>query len=187
MTEELDLVYDEFRSANKKSLAHLDYELQKIRAGKASPSMLQSVMVEYYGAPTPLAQVANVTTMDARTITVQPWEKSILNDVAKGIMNANLGLNPQNNGEMLIINVPPLTEERRKEMVKKAKADGEHAKVGIRNNRKDALDMIKSLKADGLSEDMVKDAEEEVQGITNSYIKKVDDLVEAKEKDIMTI
>lgn len=187
MTEELELIYEEFKSANAKVLAHLEYELQKIRAGKASPSMLQSVMVEYYGSPTPLAQVANISTLDARTITVQPWERPLLNDIAKGIMNANLGLNPQNNGEMLIINIPPLTEERRKEMVKKAKADGENAKVGVRNNRKDALDMIKSLKNDGLSEDSVKDAEEEAQNITNRYIKKVDDLVDAKEKDIMTI
>ncbi|MFM6965005.1 MAG: ribosome recycling factor, partial [Sphingomonadales bacterium] len=162
-------------------------ELIKIRAGKASPAMLNSVMVEYYGSMTPLQQVANVNTMDARTIIVQPWEKPLLNDIAKGIINANLGLNPQNNGEQLIIAVPPLTEERRRELVKRAKAEAEHAKIGIRNNRKDALDMIKDLKNEGLSEDMTKDAEEEVQKITNSYIKKVDDLVELKEKDIMTV
>lgn len=187
MIEELQLVYDEFKSANQKSLAHLENELQKIRAGKATPSMLQSVMVEYYGTPTPIAQVANIATMDARTLTVQPWERTILNDVAKGIINSNLGLAPQNNGEMLIITIPPLTEERRKEMVKKAKSEGEHAKVGIRNNRKDALDMIKSMKADGLPEDTVKDAENEVQNITNGFIKKVDELLEVKEKDIMTV
>lgn len=187
MTEELQLVYDEFKSSNSKSISHLEYELQKVRAGKATPSMLQSVMVDYYGAPTPLAQVANVSTIDARTITVQPWERSLLNDIAKGIINSNLGFAPQNNGEMLIISVPPLTEERRKEMVKKAKAEGEHAKVGVRNNRKDALDMIKSLKNDGLSEDSAKDAENEVQNITNIFIKKIDELVESKEKDIMTI
>ncbi len=187
MIEELQLVYDEFKSANQKSLTHLENELQKIRAGKATPSMLQSVMVEYYGTPTPIAQVANIATMDARTLTVQPWERTILNDVAKGIINSNLGLAPQNNGEMLIITIPPLTEERRKEMVKKAKAEGEHAKVGIRNNRKDSLDMVKSMKADGLPEDMMKDAETEIQNITNAYIKKVDDLLELKEKDIMTV
>jgi ribosome recycling factor len=187
MTEELSMIYDEFKESNQKTLNHLENELIKIRAGKASPAMLNSVMVEYYGSMTPLQQVANVNTMDARTIIVQPWEKPLLNDIAKGIINANLGLNPQNNGEQLIIAVPPLTEERRRELVKRAKAEAEHAKIGIRNNRKDALDMIKDLKNEGLSEDMTKDAEEEVQKITNSYIKKVDDLVELKEKDIMTV
>lgn len=187
MTEELAMIYDEFKESNQKSLNHLENELVKIRAGKASPAMLNGVMVEYYGSMTPLQQVANVNTMDARTIIVQPWEKPLLNDIAKGIINANLGLNPQNNGEQLIIAVPPLTEERRRDLVKRAKAEAEHSKVGIRNNRKDALDMIKDLKNEGLSEDMTKDAEEEVQRITNSYIKKVDELLELKEKDIMTV
>jgi len=187
MTEELQLVYDELMASNKKSLEHLDHEMQRIRAGKATPSMLQGVMVEYYGTPTPLAQVANVSTSDARTITVQPWERGILNDISKAIINSNLGFAPQNNGEVILINVPPLTEERRKDLVKKAKAEGEHGKVGVRNNRKDAIDMIKMLKSDGLSEDMTKDAEAEIQAITNNYIKKVDDLVDAKEKDIMTL
>jgi ribosome recycling factor len=136
---------------------------------------------------TPLQQVANVNTIDARTIIVQPWEKPLINDIAKGIINANLGLNPQSNGEQLIIAVPPLTEERRRDLVKRAKTEAENAKIGVRNNRKDALDMIKDLKSEGLSEDMSKDAEEEVQKITNSYIKKVDELLELKEKDIMTI
>lgn len=187
MTEELNMIYDELKSSNNKSLAHLENELVKIRAGKATPSMLNSVMVDYYGNPTPIQQVANVGTMDARTITVQPWEKSLLNEIAKGIINANLGFAPQNNGESLIISVPPLTEERRRDLVKKAKAEGEHAKVGVRNNRKDALDMVKELKADGLSEDLAKDAENQVQTITDSYIKKVDEQIELKEKDIMTI
>ncbi|MFM7300743.1 MAG: ribosome recycling factor [Crocinitomicaceae bacterium] len=187
MTEELELIYDEFKESNQKTLDHLENELIKIRAGKASPAMLQGVMIEYYGAMTPLQQVANVNTMDARTIVVQPWEKTLLNDIARGIINANLGLNPQNNGEQLLIAVPPLTEERRRDLVKRAKSEAEHAKVGIRNHRKDSLDMIKDLKKDGLSEDMEKDAEEEVQKITNAYIKKIDDLVEIKEKDIMTV
>jgi ribosome recycling factor len=187
MIEELELIYDEFKSSNEKSLNHFESELIKIRAGKASPSMLQGVMVEYYGSMTPIQQVANVNTMDARTIVVQPWEKNMLNDIAKGIMNANLGLNPQNNGEQLLIAVPPLTEERRRDLVKRAKAEAENAKVGIRNHRKDSLDMIKDLKKDGLSEDMEKDAEEEVQKITNSFIKKIEDLLEIKEKDIMTV
>lgn len=187
MTEELNMIYDELKSSNSKTLTHLETELLKIRAGKATPAMLNGVMVDYYGTQTPIQQVANVGTVDARTITVQPWEKSLLNEIAKGIINSNLGFAPQNNGEQLIISVPPLTEERRRDLVKKSKGEGEHAKVGIRNNRKDALDMVKALKADGLSEDMSKDAENQVQGITDSYIKKVDEQLDLKEKDIMTI
>ncbi len=181
------MIYDEFRSANEKSIGHFENELIKIRAGKASPAMLHGVMVDYYGSPTPIQQVANITTMDARTITIQPWEKNVLNDIAKGIINSNLGFAPQNNGEVLIISVPPLTEERRRELVKKAKVEGEQAKVGIRNNRKDSLDMLKDLKNEGLSEDMFKDAENEIQQVTNFFAKKVDDLLEQKEKEIMTI
>lgn len=181
------MIYDELKSSNNRSISHLDAELIKIRAGKATPSMLSSVMVDYYGSPTPIQQVANVSTVDARTITVQPWEKNMLNEIAKGIINSNLGFAPQNNGEVLIISVPPLTEERRRDLVKRAKAESEHAKVGVRNNRKDALDMVKDLKSEGLSEDMSKDAESEIQNITNAFVKKVEDLVELKEKDIMTI
>jgi ribosome recycling factor len=187
MIEELDLIYDEFKQSNQKTLVHLENELVKIRAGKATPSMLQGVMIEYYGSMTPIQQVANINTLDARTIVVQPWEKNMLNEIAKGIINSNLGLNPQNNGEQLMIAVPPLTEERRRDLVKKSKGEAEHAKVGIRNHRKDALDMLKDLKKDGLSEDLEKNAEEEIQKITNAYIKKVDDLLEIKEKDIMTV
>lgn len=187
MIEELELIYDEFKSANSKSLNHLESDLIKIRAGKASPNMLQGVMVEYYGTMTPIQQVANVNTIDARTIVVQPWEKNLINEIAKGILNANLGLNPQNNGDQLLIAVPPLTEERRRDLAKRAKAEAENAKVAVRNNRKDALDMIKDLKKEGLSEDMEKDAEEEVQKITNTFIKQIDELLELKEKDIMTV
>jgi len=181
------MIYDEFKSSNNNTLNHLESELSKIRAGKASPAMLGSVMIDYYGSMTPINQVANINTSDARTILVQPWEKSMLGDIAKGIINSNLGLNPQNNGEQLIISVPPLTEERRRELVKRAKSEAETAKVGIRTNRKDALDLLKDLKNDGLSEDLCKDSEDEIQKITNSFIKKIDDLVEVKEKDIMTI
>lgn len=181
------MIYDELKQSNNKSLTHLENELLKVRAGKATPAMLTGVMVDYYGSLTPIQQVANINSMDARTLTVQAWEKNMLNEIAKGIMNANLGLNPQNNGEQLIIAIPPLTEERRRDLVKKAKAEGEHAKVGIRNNRKDAIDMIKGLKSEGLSEDMTKDAENEIQKITDGFIKKVDDQVDTKEKDIMTI
>jgi ribosome recycling factor len=187
MTEELQMIYDEFKSSNNRSISHLDAELTKIRAGKATPAMLSSVMVDYYGSPTPIQQVANITTMDARTITVQAWEKTMLNEIAKGIINSNLGFAPQNNGEILIISVPPLTEERRRDLVKRAKTEAENAKVAVRNNRKDALDMVKDLKTEGLSEDMTKDAETEIQNITNGFVKKVDELVELKEKDIMTI
>lgn len=187
MTEEVNMVYDEFKSANEKTIEHLDNQLLRVRAGKATPSMLSSVMVDYYGTMTPLAQVANVSTLDARTITVQPWEKALLEECAKGVVMANLGLNPQNNGEMLIINVPALTEERRRDLVKKAKGEGEDSKVGIRNNRKDAMGFIKNLKNDGLSEDDAKVAESKIQDITNAYVKKIDDLLEVKEKDIMTV
>ena len=167
MTEDLEMIYDEFKSSNNKTLNHLESELSKIRAGKASPAMLGSVMIDYYGSMTPINQVANINTSDARTILVQPWEKSMLGDIAKGIINSNLGLNPQNNGEQLIISVPPLTEERRRELVKHAKSEAETAKVGIRTNRKDALDLLKDLKNDGLSEDLCKDSEDEIQKITN--------------------
>jgi ribosome recycling factor len=187
MTEELNMIYDEFKGANSKTISHFEVELSKIRAGKASPAMLQTVMVDYYGSPTPLAQVANVNTMDARTITVQPWEKAMLDPIMKGIINSNLGFAPQSNGESVLISVPPLTEERRKELVKRAKAEGENAKVGIRNNRKDALDMVKSLKSDGLSEDLTKDAEGQIQTITNSFSTKIDDILVVKEKEILTI
>lgn len=187
MREDLELVYDEFKASNNKSIDHLNSELLKIRAGKASPAMLQGVMVDYYGSPTPLQQVANVGTMDARTITVQPWEKSLLNEIMRAIINANLGFAPQSNGESLLISVPALTEDRRRDLVKMAKAEGENAKVAVRNNRKDAIDMIKSMKDDGLSEDLQKDAENEVQNITNSYSNKIDDLIKVKEADIMTI
>lgn len=181
------MIYDEFKASNTKSLSHLETELLKVRAGKATPAMLNGVMVDYYGTATAIQQVANISTMDARTITVQPWEKAMLSEIAKGIINSNLGFAPQNNGEILIISVPILTEERRKDLVKKSKAEGEHAKVAIRNNRKDSIDMIKDLKNEGMSEDMAKDAEAEIQLITNQFIKKIDDLLELKEKEIMTI
>lgn len=187
MTEELNMVYSDFKESNSKTIAHFENELVKIRAGRATPSMLQSVMVDYYGSPTPLQQVANVSTMDARTLTVQPWEKQMLDEIMKGIINSNLGFAPQSNGESVIISVPPLTEERRKDLVKSAKAEAEHAKIGIRSHRKDALDMLKSLKDDGLSEDLMKSGETEIQNITNSYSAKIDSILEAKEKEIMTI
>src|SRR5690554_6645534 len=181
MTEEINETIKEFKSSNNKSLSFLESELRKIRTGKATPDMLDGVMVEYYGNMTELSQVANVGTLDARTLTVQPWEKNMLGECAKGIINANLGLNPQDNGEMLIINIPMLTEERRKELAKIARSEGEHAKVSIRNNRKDAMDYIKELKNEGLSEDIAKSAENDIQEVTDSYVKRIDDFIEAKE------
>lgn len=187
MTEEVKMVLDETKAGMEKAVSHLEVELQKIRAGKATPSMLDSITVDYYGTPTALAQVANVNSLDARTLAVQPWEKKMLEEICKSIINSNLGLNPQNNGEMVLINIPPLTEERRKELVKKARAEAEHAKVGVRNQRKEANDMIKSLQKDGLPEDVAKDAEAQVQKLTDLYAAKTDALVDAKEADIMKI
>lgn len=187
MDEELEMVFDMARDAMNDAIDHLNKELVKIRAGRANPSMLAGVLVDYYGSMTPLNQVANVNTPDARMISVQPWEKGMLEPIEKAIINANLGFTPMNNGEMIIINIPALTEERRKDLVKHAKGEGEHAKVSIRNARKDANDEIKKLKNDGLPEDNAKDAEEEIQSIVNSYNSKVDKLIEEKEGDIMSI
>lgn len=183
--EDIDLIINEAADSMKRSIVHLEKELLKIRAGRANPANLEGVMVEYYGAMTPLSQVANVSTPDARTLSVQPWEKGLIPDIEKAILNANLGLNPQNNGEMVIINIPPLTEERRRELVKRARAEGEEAKISIRNARKDANDMLKDL--DGISEDLVKDAEERVQSVTNKNVSKVDDIINNKEADIMKV
>lgn len=185
MNEEIDMAIEEAKASMQKALQHLEQELLKIRASKATPSMLDSVRVDYYGSPTPLNQVANVNTLDSRTISVQPWEKAMLEPICKGITLANLGLNPQNNGEIVLISVPPLTEERRKELVKKAKAEGEHAKVSIRSARKDANDFIKNV--DGISEDFIKDGEDQIQKLTDSFSAKVDELIVRKEKDIMTV
>ena len=187
MEEEIDLILEQLKEDNQKAIEHLKTELEKIRAGRANPSMLDSVTVEAYGAMTPINQVANVNTLDGRTLAVQPWDKGTLDDIMKGIINSNLGLNPQNNGEMIIINVPALTEERRSELVKKARAEGEHAKVSIRNNRKEANDEVKKLEDKGLAEDAAKGLEDEVQEITNQFTNKVDKLIEVKEKDIMTV
>ena len=170
-----------------KAINHADNELTKIRAGKASPSMLDDIMVDYYGTPTPLNQVGSVNTPDARTIVVQPWEKSLLSAIEKAIMDANLGVNPQNDGIIIRINVPPLTEERRRDLVKKAKAEAETGKIAIRNIRKDANEKIRKLKTEGVSEDEMKVGEAEIQKLTDTYIVKVDQLSEAKEKDIMTV
>ena len=187
MNEELQFILDSAKESMQSAINHLESELLNIRAGKANPVMLKSVMVDYYGAPTPLSQVANVNTPDGRTLSIQPWEKSLLAEIEKGIMRANLGFNPGNDGKVVRINIPPLTEERRRDLVKQAKAVAEQAKVSIRSSRKDANDEVKTLEKDGLSEDRAKGAEQEVQDMTTKYSNKVDSLVEEKEKDIMTI
>ena len=170
------------------AMEHLDAELTKIRAGRANPSMLDSVHVDYYGTDTPLSQVSNVNTPDAKTISIQPWEKSMLEPIERAIINANLGLAPQNNGEMIIISIPALTEERRLDLVKNAKAEGEHAKVSLRNARHKAIDGIKGeQKNNGLSEDMAHDAEAEVDKILHDFQGKIDKLIDAKEVDVMKV
>lgn len=170
-----------------KAIAHCESELTKIRAGKASTGMLDGITVEYYGSPTLLSQVAALATPDPRTITVQPWEKNMLIPIERAIMEANIGINPQNDGSIIRLVVPPLTEERRKELVKKAKEEAEKGKIAVRNIRKDANEKIKKLKAESVSDDEIKTGEAEVQKITDAYIVKVDKLSEAKEKDIMTV
>ncbi len=183
--EDLEFIFDTAKEAMDNAIKHLEKQFLNIRAGKASPSMLGSVMVDYYGSQTPLSQVANVNTPDGRTITVQPWEKSMLQEIEKGIMIANIGFNPMNNGETIIINVPPLTEERRRDLSKQAKAESEDAKVVIRGARKDGNTDIKKL--EDASEDVKKNAEADVQELTDTYIKKIDDLYTSKEKEIMTV
>lgn len=185
--EEIDFILDSTQESMNGSVAHLEKEFLNIRAGKASPAMLGSVKVDYYGSQTPLSQVANVNTPDARTLTVTPWEKAMLQPIEKAIMIANLGFNPMNNGENIIISIPPLTEERRKDLVKQAKSEAEEAKIGVRNARKDANTEIKKLEKDGMSEDVCKKAEEDVQELTNSFIKKIDDLLAHKEAEIMKV
>ena len=187
MQEEIDFVLEHTEERMKAAIAHLEKELLHIRAGKASPAMLDGVMVDYYGSMTPLSKIANVSTPDARTVAIQPWEKSIIPAIEKAILNANLGFNPSNNGEIIRINVPVLTEERRRMLVKQANQEGEVAKVSIRTVRKEANEILKKLQKDGLSEDLEKDAESIVQRRTNDYGIKIDNLVKAKEKDIMTI
>ncbi|WP_299524428.1 ribosome recycling factor [Winogradskyella sp.] len=184
MNEDIQFIIDTAKEAMENALKHLEKQLVNIRAGKASPAMLGSVMVDYYGSQTPLNQVANVNTPDGRTISVQPWEKSMLQEIERGIMLANLGFNPMNNGEMIIINVPPLTEERRKELAKQAKSEAEDAKIGVRNARKDAMNDIK--KSD-VSEDFQKNSEIDIQELTDSYVKKIDQILDVKEGEIMTV
>ncbi len=187
MSEETKKILNDTEASMNKALNHLEAELVKIRAGKANPSMLDGIMAEYYGNPTPINQVANISVLDARTITVQPWEKNMLQPIERAITMANIGINPQNDGTSIRLFLPPLTEERRKELVKKCNAEGEHAKVAIRNIRRDSIEHIKKLQKDGLSEDVAKDAEDDIQQTTNKFILLVEKHLAAKEKEIMAV
>jgi ribosome recycling factor len=187
MSELIKKQISDAKASMEKAIEHTNNELLKIRAGKANPDMFDGVTVDYYGTPTPLNQVGSVNTPDARTIVIQPWEKSLLSAIEKAIKDANLGVNPTNDGTIIRINVPPLTEERRRDLVKKAKGEVESGKVAVRNIRKDANEKIKKLKSEGVSEDEIKTGEAEVQKLTDIFIAKADQLSEAKEKDIMTV
>ena len=178
---------DDAKLIMDKAIDHCDSELIKIRAGKAMPSMLDGITVDYYGTPTPLTQVGTVNTPDARTLVVQPWEKSLIIPIEKAIKDANIGLNPQNDGIVIRLNVPPLTEERRRDLVKKVKEEAERGRIAVRNIRKDVNEKIKKSKGEGISDDEIKDGEAEVQKLTDAFIIKVDKLAELKEKDIMTV
>lgn len=183
--EEIQFILDTTKEAMENALTHLQKRLLTIRAGKASPTMLQGVMVDYYGSPTPLSQVANVNTPDGRTLSIQAWEKALIPEIERAIINSNLGFNPMNNGESVIINVPPLTEERRKDLVKQARAESEEARIGVRNDRKSANNDLKKL--DDASEDLIKNAEIDVQNLTDTHIKRIDEMLATKEKEIMTV
>ncbi len=178
---------DDAKERMQKALVHLEEELAKIRAGKATPAMLKDVKVDYYGQPTPLTQMSNVGTADARTIVIQPWEKKMIGEVEKAILKANLGFNPTNNGEIIRIQVPELTEERRQQLSKMVKQEGENAKIAVRNIRRDTINEIKKLEKEGVSEDESKEGQEEVQKITDEFTKKIDKIIEAKQADIMSV
>ena len=187
MSEESELIKLDTESTMNKAISHLETELIKIRAGKANPNMLDGIVADYYGSPTPIAQIANISVLDARTISVQPWEKNMLQPIERAIIASNIGINPQNDGNYIRLFLPPLTEERRKELVKRCNGEGENGKVSIRNIRRDAIEQIKKLQKDGLSEDAAKDAEADVQEKTNRFIALVEKHLEAKEKEIMVV
>jgi len=187
MQEELDLFIEEANEQMGKAISHLESELLKIRAGKATPNIVDGLVVDYYGSPTPINQVGNVSVADSRTLTIQPWEKNMLQPIERSIIAANIGITPQNDGNMIRLFLPPLTEERRKELVKRALGEGEQSKVAIRSIRREAMEQVKKLQKNGLSEDISKDAEEKIQGTTDKYIALVDKLLAAKEKEIMTV
>ncbi len=183
--EEIELYLDEANELMTKGLNHLGHELSKIRAGKANPSMLDGLLVSYYGAMSPLQQVSSITAPDARTLFIKPWEKNIISEIERTIINANLGLNPQNDGQQIIINIPMLTEERRKQLVKQANQEGEQGRISIRNIRKETNEQLKKIK--GASEDDIKNAEGTVQKMTDDFMNRIDTLLKKKEVEIMTV
>jgi ribosome recycling factor len=187
MSEELEMYIMDATSTMEKAISHLEAELVKLRAGRANPQMFDGLTVDYYGAPTPVAQVANITVADARTLTIQPWERNMLQAIERSIIAANLGVTPQNDGMIIRIFLPPLTEERRREIVKRVQGEGEHSKVAIRNIRRDAIEQVKKLQKNGLSEDTAADAEKEIQDLTNKFIALVDKTLAAKEKEVMSV
>ena len=187
MTDDLSFILEEGKESMTKAINHLEAELVKIRAGKANPTMLDGIVVDYYGNPTPINQVGNISVMDARTISIQPWEKNMLQPIERAIIAANIGINPQNDGNIIRLFLPPLTEERRREMVKRSNAEGEHAKVAIRSIRREAIEQIKKLQKEGLSEDQAKDSEDEIQEMTDKFISLVEKHLTAKEKEIMSV
>ena len=187
MAEDITLIIGAADEQMIKAISHLEAELIKIRAGKANPQMLDGIVIDYYGSPMPINQVANVSAMDARTLSIQPWEKNMLQPIERAIIAANIGINPQNDGSFIRLFLPPLTEERRKELVKKCHVEGEHSKVAIRSIRREAIESIKKLEKNGLSEDAAKDAETEVQQVTDKFTAVVEKHLAAKEKEIMSI
>jgi ribosome recycling factor len=185
--EDVSLTIELAEDGMKKAINHLETELSKIRAGKANPQMLDGIMVDYYGSQTPIGQIGNISVMDARTLTIQPWEKNMLQPIERAIIAANIGINPQNDGNIIRLFLPPLTEERRKELVKRSLGEGEHSRVAIRSIRRDAIESIKKGQKNGLSEDAAKDAEADIQNVTNKYIALVEKHLASKEKEIMAV
>lgn len=187
MSDEINIIQSQALDGMNKAINHLEAELVKVRAGKATPGLVDGLVVDYYGNPTPINQVGNITVADARTLNIQPWEKNMLQPIERAIIAANIGITPQNDGHIIRLFMPPLTEERRKDLVKRSQGEGEHSKVSIRNIRRDAMEHIKKLQKNGLSEDVCKDAEKNVQDLTDKYISLVDKHLAAKEKEIMTV
>ncbi|MBL0154413.1 MAG: ribosome recycling factor [Chitinophagaceae bacterium] len=187
MSEDISSIIATAEDHMQKAIGFLETELTKIRAGKANPQMLDGIVVDYYGSPMPISQVANISVMDARTLSIQPWEKNMLQPIERSIIAANIGINPQNDGNLIRLFLPPLTEERRKELVKRCQGEGEQSKVAVRNIRRDAIEHIKRLQKNGLSEDAAKDAEKDVQDVTDRYISLVEKHLTSKEKEIMSV
>ncbi len=187
MSEEISMIIEDTHDSMRKAISHLETELIKVRAGKATPNIVDGIVVDYYGNPTPINQVGNISVADARTLTIQPWERNMLQPIERAIIAANIGINPQNDGNMIRLFLPPLTEERRRELVKRAQGEGENSKVAIRSLRRDAMEQIKKLQKNGLSEDQGKDSEANIQELTDRYIALVDKHLATKEKEIMTV